>query len=116
MRGKVYPEMNEKIKDRITPACAGKSKGLSEKLAEERDHPRVCGEKLDFLHLPHVQLGSPPRVRGKESGEEKTYYSNLITPACAGKRVFLDGSSTMDEDHPRVCGEKLVYHLRERGV
>ena len=66
----------------------------------------MCGEKESFPRQWRVWEGSPPRVRGKESGEEKTYYSNLITPACAGKRVFLDGSSTMDEDHPRVCGEK----------
>ena len=29
-----------------------------------------------------------------------------ITPAYAGKRIWLDSKGVFDGDHPRVCGEK----------
>ena len=29
-----------------------------------------------------------------------------ITPAYAGKREFKNAAAGMDEDHPRLCGEK----------
>ena len=29
-----------------------------------------------------------------------------ITPACAGKRIWILRIWTKDKDHPRVCGEK----------
>ena len=49
----------------ITPACAGKSLTTSTGARWTRDHPRVCGEKLQQAKLMNVIRGSPPRVRGK---------------------------------------------------
>ena len=34
-----------------------------------------------------------------------------ITPAYAGKSFTRQGSLTLDPDHPRVCGEKVVYSV-----
>ena len=45
MRGKVSYHMKGMAADRITPAYAGKSEKLRFILYDERDHPRVCGEK-----------------------------------------------------------------------
>ena len=51
MRGKVsQDEMAIQI-DRITPAYAGKSEDFGESKDIFRDHPRVCGEKKNFLVL-----------------------------------------------------------------
>ena len=50
--------------------------------------PRVCGEK-PFLPKQHVP----------EPG---------ITPAYAGKSFSFDQNHSAYEDHPRVCGEKLL--------
>ena len=44
MRGKGSPTDTTRHFFRITPACAGKSLVLGLKLAQGRDHPRVCGE------------------------------------------------------------------------
>ena len=38
-------------------------------------------------------------VRNKRSG---------ITPAYAGKSLFLGGLENLNKDHPRVCGEKCI--------
>ena len=51
----------------ITPACAGKSRVSQGKLLIIQDHPRVCGEKFFVFLFALLEIGSPPRVRGKGS-------------------------------------------------
>ena len=93
---------------RITPACAGKRLVNRCKCGRYRDHPRVCGEKIASIVFPIHCLGSPPRVRGKAYYECPYCQGHRITPACAGKsHLFLDVVSAF-EDHPRVCGEKML--------
>ena len=54
-----------------------------------------------------MSLGSPPRVRGKDSHYQATQSKPGITPACAGKS-FPSVSCLLEyRDHPRVCGEKF---------
>ena len=50
-----------------------------------RDHPRLCGEKLQQYNNCIKILGSPPPMRGKVA--ECLYYRRVsgITPAYAGK-------------------------------
>ena len=45
MRGKVNTAKLDALEDRITPAYAGKSTSVLEKLVAAGDHPRICGEK-----------------------------------------------------------------------
>ena len=66
VRGKVNASGIIALDVRITPACAGKSKGCAAPAAAVQDHPRVCGEKFPLLRLTRCRLGSPPRVRGKD--------------------------------------------------
>ena len=70
---------------RITPACAGKSTAISKIPPCNRDHPRVCGEKIFWTRTPQAMRGSPPRVRGKDPGKTGNHPITGITPACAGK-------------------------------
>ena len=74
---------------RITPACAGKSGTPGKLLVKNGDHPRVCGEKLSSIALLYPEQGSPPRVRGKGQAVTGNGLHAGITPACAGKRSFL---------------------------
>ena len=72
------------------------------------DHPRGCGEKKPKSRTATTSEGSPPRVRGKAS-ESLSYSRHVwITPAGAGKRVFVAAKSFQTWDHPRGCGEKLA--------
>ena len=93
---------------RITPACAGKSALMPAVMAGSQDHPRVCGEKINWYNLTGLVLGSPPRVRGKafDAGKLIPFYG--ITPACAGKSLICGFLLPRSGDHPRVCGEKLI--------
>ena len=69
----------------ITPACAGKSKSKALSMMDTWDHPRMCGEKENFREPGRVRVRSPPRMRGKDSPENKEISGRGITPAYAGK-------------------------------
>ena len=66
----------------------------------------MCGEKLAARRCSASILGSPPRVRGKESRRQIGIKIGGITPAYAGKRVAVRSDLGTIRDHPRVCGEK----------
>ena len=51
-------------------------------------------------------VGSPPRMRGKESLHTPTCRNTGITPAYAGKSAYKNRLFLSGRDHPRVCGEK----------
>ena len=46
-------------------------------------------------------------MRGKVLQRDCPLVSWRITPAYAGKRTVRSGQPLPDQDHPRVCGEKL---------
>ena len=103
---------------RITPAYAGKSHRLHPDGRWCWDHPRVCGEKKAVPVIHKSCIGSPPRMRGKESAKFYTQDISRITPAYAGKSFRRRSSAYCPEDHPRVCGEKCgseSLHRQHRG-
>ena len=86
MRGKDLKPLVFVYLFRITPAHAGKSEEVDAGQQEDWDHPRTCGEKSSPTVMAQRVPGSPPHMRGKDTG----YIS------CAPFAV----------DHPRTCGEK----------
>ena len=91
---------------RITPACAGRRSGRRCTTRRSRDHPRVCGEKLQMAYGEPPVYGSPPRVRGEVVQDRVRVRDKRITPACAGRSRTYACRSRGVRDHPRVCGEK----------
>ena len=128
MRGKVAQFMKSEYHIRITPAYAGKRQTRAPCGLYGRDHPRLCGEKPEIPLTRHVELGSPPPMRGKghywipesklekdhprlcgekcKGSVEKKIYAG-ITPAYAGKSCPNSPKSRFVTDHPRLCGEKF---------
>ena len=47
-------------------------------------------------------------MRGKVVSERRRNVSSGITPAYAGKRLCELHNFQLSQDHPRLCGEKLV--------
>ena len=90
----------------ITPAYAGKSSRCSPLPLGGRDHPRVCGEERAKRLPLDLILGSPPRMRGRESNYISTHQGGRITPAYAGKSLTGQHPKAGQWDHPRVCGEE----------
>ena len=108
VRGKHALAVPVRGADRITPACAGKTRRVASALPEKRDHPRVCGENYSCNFNEHYRIGSPPRVRGKHRCSKEAGTWRRITPACAGKTFKEHPLRQLLEDHPRVCGENLL--------
>ena len=71
-----------------------------------QDHPRLCGEKYDFVRLALLARGSPPPMRGKGSLVQTAFTFLRITPAYAGKSFLSTSRAFCNQDHPRLCGEK----------
>ena len=65
-RGKVLLRILRVSGVGITPAWAGKRRGLERRAAVYQDHPRVGGEKCDWFRPCRSDWGSPPRGRGKD--------------------------------------------------
>ena len=110
MRGKAKNRCRSCPLTRITPACAGKSSHQHGAGRWRRDHPRVCGEKTQEPTPKAEYEGSPPRVRGKVSGNGRRFHRHGITPAYAGKSKMSMMDLSVYRDHPRVCGEKQNEH------
>ena len=73
-----------------------------------RDHPRRCGENAALLRVRSPNVGSPPQVRGKPSGQYQQAFLRGITPAGAGKTEEQAVKAFISPDHPRRCGENEI--------
>ena len=107
MRGKGVCFRCQLLQIRITPAYAGKSECIGNQYLYFKDHPRLCGEKHISYYLESKNEGSPPPMRGKAFLVCQCDYSTGITPAYAGKSGGCQHKLKMNEDHPRLCGEKF---------
>ena len=117
VRGKEHKEEIWKQGYRITPACAGKRAQRRNLETRLQDHPRMCGEKGFLATFSCKLLGSPPHVRGKGRFCFHQSMRNRITPACAGKRCNRVCLCCCNQDHPRMCGEKIpLLHFQLAAV
>ena len=108
MRGKHLPSGTALLLNRITPAYAGKTMCFRLSVLLRADHPRVCGENVDFKYARGGAYGSPPRMRGKLILPLTFGGIRRITPAYAGKTISVSPFAPAATDHPRVCGENHV--------
>ena len=114
MRGKASKQLKPFLKDRITPAYAGKSNNCILRGTCRGDHPRLCGEKCRQLDLWGTPEGSPPPMRGKARSSRIASRSAGITPAYAGKsnRLWIDCAFSRGSPPPMRGKEKcLVIRL-----
>ena len=100
----------------ITPAGAGKTSRRYARRRNARDHPRRCGENTATLNEQTGTPGSPPQVRGKPPYANAGKYTIGITPAGAGKTIFLYSFLSKNRDHPRRCGENTIRHSSTNGI
>ena len=71
MRGKVPADVVFPANGGITPAHAGKRAREGQAGFPYRDHPRTCGEKQLLNARTSRVAGSPPHMRGKDSGSNE---------------------------------------------
>ena len=114
MRGKGFQSGEGQFLIGITPAYAGKSHYWIPESKLEKDHPRLCGEKLHTLDLIFSLRGSPPPMRGKVHFHSDMVSRYRITPAYAGKSDSHLQFPHRHRDHPRLCGEKYLPQRRKK--
>ena len=85
MRGKAVRADDAAVPAGITPAYAGKRRRRWASGSQDRDHPRVCGEKSANPKVRDTMEGASPRMRGKGLGLGVDVLGDGITPAYAGK-------------------------------
>ena len=105
VRGKLPRESDSTARNRLIPACAGKTRTCGGVPGRKRAHPRVCGENLQVIAHRVELAGSSPRVRGKLPYAGNYSFCPGLIPACAGKTRNLSPRSVHLAAHPRVCGE-----------
>ena len=113
MRGKATFTAALKVHGGITPAYAGKRDSVRCSSGFRRDHPRLCGEKPEHGKICLLLMGSPPPMRGKAIFGALFEYKHRITPAYAGKSGYFGIYQYINGDHPRLCGEKRPFFLRD---
>ncbi len=111
MRGKLVRAAGSVAIRRITPAHAGKTCLHPPFRHSVWDHPRACGENIVGAFVLAQALGSPPRMRGKLFFVQYFLEFVGITPAHAGKTLSASEQHKNGKDHPRACGENLLYGL-----
>ena len=126
VRGTPFGVLNEGIRQRFIPACAGNSHDWPRIPPFAAVHPRVCGE-LDGLSgwqqgerrfIPACAgnssarrplllglVGSSPRVRGTPGSGPRVSTQDRFIPACAGNSSPRPTRRQSPAVHPRVCGE-----------
>ena len=107
-RGKGHAGPVEVFVRRITPACAGKSGRAHAGGELHQDHPRMRGEKTLHCFDAGLLWGSPPHARGKAVYRVNPARRLGITPACAGKSHWTMARYSVNQDHPRMRGEKAT--------
>ena len=115
-RGRLGIFITSYARDRITPACAGKTFVAVHLCEAKEDHPRMRGEDTDTPAFNEFAYGSPPHARGRPSFLSKRRRTTRITPACAGKTYK---PCECDEGHfgspPHARGRHLLKRLSGRG-
>ena len=69
----------------------------------------MCGEHLYYRSQAHYDRGSSPRVRGTQCAVIHCLVPGGIIPACAGNTRCVRLPSLSPWDHPRVCGEHMMW-------
>ena len=96
----------------IIPACAGSTLTPATSRCTSGDHPRMCGEHYGDSDFVNELEGSSPHVRGARFIKSATQDAVGIIPACAGSTPQMTHSISITWDHPRMCGEHIVKHVR----
>ena len=97
----------------IIPAYAGSTPFRSIAGGYGRDHPRVCGEHFGGPAMSGPVAGSSPRMRGAHELRRGFTVVRGIIPAYAGSTAAATSVLGRCRDHPRVCGEHFLVHVRD---
>ena len=95
----------------IIPAHAGNTRHGAYVRTLRWDHPRACGEHAGISLHDQGATGSSPRMRGTLTPALLASLRHGIIPAHAGNTICVPLRWIAPRDHPRACGEHLLFLL-----
>ena len=107
MRGTPYSTTWTYAPQGIIPAHAGNTICDRKRYSARKDHPRACGEHIEFHGGSVDAEGSSPRMRGTLPWRGAWQAGVGIIPAHAGNTACLPMTILCNGDHPRACGEHM---------
>ena len=105
LRGTPYRQSIQESEKGIIPALAGNTMSRCPRFAPLGDHPRACGEHIQYRQSPRRMMGSSPRLRGTPHLAAHRRLNHGIIPALAGNTTWSRCRTAPTRDHPRACGE-----------
>ena len=69
----------------------------------------MCGDHLADEMNKVAAGGSPPHVRGPLKDQQQVQDGSGITPACAGTTSQVEFTEYQVRDHPRMCGDHVLF-------
>ena len=109
MRGTLFAILTNCLSAGIIPAYAGNTYCFPVFSRVRWDHPRVCGEHCCGMAWFIATTGSSPRMRGTHTVFLCFRAFVGIIPAYAGNTVVGWRGLLPRRDHPRVCGEHILF-------
>ena len=106
-------EITERIIDRNTPTCVGKTYLALDVSLYKRKHPHVRGEDQIGNNMNAAKQETPPRAWGRPSGDSATNDIIRNTPTCVGKTSGRGNLSDRFRKHPHVRGEDIFFDVHE---
>ena len=103
-----HPQPGQR-RHRFIPACAGNRATSSAVTLRGSVHPRVRGEQKEHALIAARHIGSSPRARGTDNGDNKKLRIVRFIPACAGNSGDGYQSTHLKSVHPRVRGEQRRF-------
>ena len=100
----------------LTPAWAGTARRLATRQQRLRAHPRVGGDGAESLSFSPVDVGSPPRGRGRPTRSGLRDLGPGLTPAWAGTARLIAAAALNAGAHPRVGGDGTVRSCSASGA
>ena len=110
-RGRLKAPAAEALRERFTPAYAGKIKNQPCIQNQSGVHPRIRGEDFSTVKLFPLTPGSPPHTRGRSHVCTQLILPPGFTPAYAGKIPQLSTLILALQVHPRIRGEDQCLYF-----
>ena len=111
MRGGLHLQLEFAVRTGIIPADAGSTQEFPFIVLNIKDHPRGCGEHEPKPARQKIDPGSSPRMRGAHDPAGRPGQRLGIIPADAGSTNALNAANSLNENHPRGCGEHYCHSV-----
>ena len=115
-RGTPLHRIPDRRRGRFIPACAGNAMKGATALSLFTVHPRMRGERTNWVRQAMTSIGSSPHARGTHPEQAGQWQSTRFIPACAGNAAGRYKGGRAQTVHPRMRGERTADQIAQGKV